>query len=304
MSMPRVLVSKSHIYDSTNLVLLRRDIQEMVAYNTALLSGEPCNHAFYLMAHCDVFFREYTAWKNKHDAGKTTAEEPIPPLLVEHAADKATYTSSYVSKPDLSFANEKLLNIADCLQKIQASKSPSESTAELATEERNSGTGKTHLIQTINCVHGQITYPASLLALFLLGEDDFFVSQNTKPLDILPLCHFMENHGDISEMSYSCGIFLSEENDMEKNVSADSLKRFPPIIEDYIFRDKTLAHICPLLFYMFFEKRKQDQQFTTAYTNRATAHNPTFTMHRGQPFNLRFRLQALHHQSSTHMIVQ
>ncbi len=53
--MPCVLVSKSHIYDNTSLVLLRQDIQEMIAYNIALLSGEPCNHAFYLMVQCDVF---------------------------------------------------------------------------------------------------------------------------------------------------------------------------------------------------------------------------------------------------------
>jgi len=207
-----------------------------------------------------------------------------------------------VSKRDLSFANEKLLNIADCLQKIQHMNSPE--TMTIHTEETtNSNVGKTHLIQTINSVHGQITYPASLLSLFLLGEDDFFVSHNTKPLDILPLCHFMEHHGDVSDMTYSCGIFLSEDNDMQASVSEDSLKRYPPFIEDYLFRDPSLAHICPLLFYMFFEKRKQDQQFKKMHTN-SPGENPSFAKHRGRPFNLRYRLQSLHCQSSTHMIVQ
>ena len=183
-SMPRVVVRKSHLYEESSLVLLRRDIPEIASYNMAMLAAEPCNHAFYLMAHCDVFWREYNNWLKNKKNGVTTAEAPIPPNFADHAAEKAEYASGYVSKPDLSYGNDKLINIADCLNNIRRS--------ENEPRPNDNHQGRTFLAQTINTVHGRLTYPASIIAAYLLGENDFTLSCTLQPLDLKKLMDFIQ----------------------------------------------------------------------------------------------------------------
>ena len=96
-----------------------RDIAELSSYNMTMLAAKPCNHAFYLMAHCDIFWHELNIWQQKQQQGNTTALAPILLSFAQHAADKSVYASSYVSKPDMNYANDKLINIAHCLNEIQ-----------------------------------------------------------------------------------------------------------------------------------------------------------------------------------------
>lgn len=251
---PRVERKETEVLNGC--ILLRRQHGSLVSYVAGIAAGTPINHTAYLMCHPDRWLREHKLWSERAAHGEVGLVEPEMPTLLMAAILASYYACKYTVKYDNEQLNESFINMVDALAKTREgmfTESLRHGSERIEAEEKDEtkqaatlfSKARRNVSHLANALNGTVTYPATLIAFYLLIGVDHHKSFKTVALDAKLFVDYIKSGGkrDMSKHAAWC--------------TPNEQGAFATALDDFLYRAHNLRGLSVYLLFFFFHRCKQ-----------------------------------------------